>query len=390
MPKRVLSGMQPSGPLHIGNLLGALDNWIALQEDYQCFFFVADWHALSTNYEHTGGIREFSKNLVIDWLAAGIDPQRATVFVQSHVPHHAVLHLMLSMIVPIPWLERNPTYKEKQEQLTERDLSTYGFLGYPVLQAADILLYKPDFVPVGKDQLPHLELTREVARRFNSLYGAVFPEPKEHLTQFPKVPGTDGRKMSKSYGNTINLADTEPQVRQKLKTMVTDPARVRRSIPAIRTSVRFTTSTRSSPASPHRAAQPRMPHRRNRLHRLQEACGRSSGRHTGADLGGAGGPGQQPFAHRGDRGGRQPEGRRRGKGHASRSDRGHEDLAGRGDHSWGMKRLAIIVVLGGLSVGPVWAVDPPCVCIPLPSRRAAWKSGRISTGKTVRSSRSSG
>ena len=224
-----MSGMQPSGPLHIGNLLGALENWIELQNDYRCFFFVADWHALSTNYEDTSRIKEFSRELVIDWLAAGIDPQRSTVFIQSHVPHHAVLYLLLSMIVPIPWLERNPTYKEKQEQLGERDLTTYGFLGYPVLQAADILLYKPDFVPVGKDQLPHLELTREVARRFNSLYGPVFPEPKEHLTQFPKVPGTDGRKMSKSYGNTINLSDSEPVVRQKLKTMVTDPARVKRT-----------------------------------------------------------------------------------------------------------------------------------------------------------------
>ena len=231
MQKRVLSGMQPSGLLHIGNLLGALDNWIELQRDYQCFFFVADWHALSTNYEDTSRIKEFSRLLVIDWLAAGIDPEQSTVFVQSHVPQHAALHLMLSMIVPIPWLERNPTYKEKQEQLAERDLTTYGFLGYPVLQAADILLYKPDFVPVGKDQLPHLELTRELARRFNSLYGPVFPEPKEHLTQFPKVPGTDGRKMSKSYGNTINLSDTEPEVRQKLKTMVTDPARVKRTDP---------------------------------------------------------------------------------------------------------------------------------------------------------------
>lgn len=231
MRKRVLSGMQPSGLLHLGNLLGALDNWIALQKDYDCFFFVADWHALSTNYADTGRIKEFSRELIIDWLASGIDPRRSTVFVQSQVPDHAVLHLLLSMIVPVSWLERNPTYKEKQEQLSERDLSTYGFLGYPVLQAADILLYKPDFVPVGKDQLPHLELTRELARRFNSLYGPVFPEPQEHLTQFPKVLGTDGRKMSKSYGNTINLSDTEPVVRQKLKTMVTDPARVKRSDP---------------------------------------------------------------------------------------------------------------------------------------------------------------
>lgn len=229
--QRVLSGMQPSGLLHLGNWLGALDNWKTLQADYDCFFFVADWHALSTNYENTSRLREFSRELVIDWLAAGIDPTRSTVFVQSHVPDHAVLHLLLSMIVPLSWLERNPTYKEKQEEIKEKDLTTYGFLGYPVLQAADILIYKPDFVPVGKDQLPHLELTRELARRFNNLYKPVFPEPMEHLTKFPKVMGTDGRKMSKSYGNTINLSDTEPVVRQKLKTMVTDPARVRRTDP---------------------------------------------------------------------------------------------------------------------------------------------------------------
>ncbi len=230
--KRVLSGMQPSGLMHLGNYLGALENWKALQEDYECFFFVADWHALSTNYADTSRIREFVRELLIDWLAAGIDPKRSTIFIQSHIPEHAVLHLLLSMMVPVSWLERNPTYKEKQDEIKEKDLSTYGFLGYPVLQAADILLYKPDFVPVGKDQLPHLELTRELARRFNDIYKkSVFPEPKEHLTKFPKVLGTDGRKMSKSYGNTINLSDAEPVVRQKLKTMVTDPARVRRTDP---------------------------------------------------------------------------------------------------------------------------------------------------------------
>ena len=229
--RRVLSGMQPSGLLHLGNWLGALDNWKTLQEQYDCFFFVADWHALSTNYADTSHIREFVHEMLIDWLAAGIDPARSTVFIQSHVPDHAVLHLLFSMIIPISWLERNPTYKEKQEEIKERDLGTYGFLGYPVLQAADILIYKPDYVPVGKDQLPHLELTRELARRFNSLYRPVFSEPQELLTKFPKVLGTDGRKMSKSYGNTINLSDPEPVVRQKLKTMVTDPARVRRHDP---------------------------------------------------------------------------------------------------------------------------------------------------------------
>ncbi|UCH91066.1 MAG: tryptophan--tRNA ligase [Nitrospirota bacterium] len=229
MTTRVLSGMQPSGLMHLGNLLGALENWKTLQVQHECFFFVADWHALSTNYADTSRLKEFTHELLIDWLAAGIDPNRATVFIQSQVPEHAILHLLLSMIIPIPWLERNPTYKEKQEAITEKDLTTYGFLGYPVLQAADILLYKPDLVPVGKDQLPHLELTREVGRRFNSLYTTVFPEPKEYLTKFPKVLGVDGRKMSKSYHNTINLSDTEPEVRQKLKTMVTDPARVRRT-----------------------------------------------------------------------------------------------------------------------------------------------------------------
>ena len=229
MASRVLSGMQPSGLMHLGNLLGALENWKTLQAEHDCFFFVADWHALSTNYADTSRLKEFSQELLIDWLAAGIDPNRATVFLQSHVPEHAILHLLFSMIIPIPWLERNPTYKEKQDEIKEKDLSTYGFLGYPVLQAADILLYKPDLVPVGKDQHPHLELTREVGRRFNSLYTPVFPEPKEYLTKFPKVLGIDGRKMSKSYHNTINLSDTEPTVRQKLKTMVTDPARVRRT-----------------------------------------------------------------------------------------------------------------------------------------------------------------
>ena len=229
--KRVLSGMQPSGLLHLGNLLGALENWKALQDQYDCFFFIADWHALSTNYADTSRIREFVHEMLVDWLAVGIDPNKATIFVQSSNPDHAILHLLLSMITPIPWLERNPTYKEKQEQIADRDLATYGFLGYPVLQAGDILLYKADFVPVGKDQLPHLALTRELARRFNSLYKGVFREPQELLTSFPKVLGTDGRKMSKSYGNTINLSDTEPVLRQKLKTMVTDPARVRRTDP---------------------------------------------------------------------------------------------------------------------------------------------------------------
>lgn len=220
--KRVLSGMQPSGLLHLGNYLGALENWKGLQNEFECYFFVADWHALSTNYADTGRIREFVRELLIDWLAAGIDPAKATVFVQSRIPEHAVLHLLLSMITPVSWLERNPTYKEKREEMKERDLSTYGFLGYPVLQAADILIYKPDFVPVGKDQLPHLELTRELARRFNSLYKPVFPEPLEQLTKFPKVLGTDGRKMSKSYGNTIDIFGDEKETRKRIMSIVTD------------------------------------------------------------------------------------------------------------------------------------------------------------------------
>ena len=197
--KRMLSGMQPSGRLHLGNLLGALDNWIKYQRDYDAYFFVADWHALSTNYADTQKIREYVHEMLIDWLSAGIDPEKCTVFIQSRLPEHAVLHLLLSMITPVPWLERNPTYKEKIDELRERDLTTYGFLGYPVLQSADILIYKADVVPVGVDQLPHLELTRELARRFNNLYKTVFPEPHPLLTEVPKLLGTDGRKMSKSY-----------------------------------------------------------------------------------------------------------------------------------------------------------------------------------------------
>ena len=229
MPTRVLSGMQPSGVLHLGNLLGALDNFIRLQAEHECFYFIADWHALSTNFEDTSKIRFYVREMLLDWLAAGLDPDRSTLFIQSRVPEHAVLHLLLSMITPVPWLERNPTYKEKQENLEGRDLSTFGFLGYPVLQAADILLYKGDLVPVGVDQLPHLELTREITRRFNHLYKPIFPEPQALLTETPKIPGTDGRKMSKSYNNTINLSDSEATVRSKLKTMVTDPARIRRT-----------------------------------------------------------------------------------------------------------------------------------------------------------------
>jgi tryptophanyl-tRNA synthetase len=233
--KRVLSGMRSTGKLHLGNYVGALQNWVGMQDQYECFFFVADWHALTTDYADTSRVKENSIDVLLDWLAAGLDPERCTMFIQSHVPQHAELHLLFSMITPLGWLERVPTYKEQRENITEKDLSTYGFLGYPVLQAADILIYKGDLVPVGEDQVPHVELTREIARRFNMFYKRngveVLPEPQPLLTRTPKLPGTDGRKMSKSYGNTIMLTDPEPVVRQKLKTMVTDPARVRRTDP---------------------------------------------------------------------------------------------------------------------------------------------------------------
>jgi tryptophanyl-tRNA synthetase len=232
--KRVLSGMRSTGRLHLGNYVGALQNWVSMQDHYECFFFIADWHALTTDYADTSKVKENSVEVLLDWLAAGLDPERCTMFIQSHVPQHAELHLLFSMITPLGWLERVPTYKEQRENIAEKDLSTYGFLGYPVLQAADILIYKGDFVPVGEDQVPHVELTREIARRFNQFYGKsapVFPEPQPLLTPAAKLPGTDGRKMSKSYGNTVMLTDPESVVRQKLKTMVTDPARVRRSDP---------------------------------------------------------------------------------------------------------------------------------------------------------------
>src|SRR5215469_5983256 len=232
--KRVLSGMRPTGKLHLGNYVGALQNWVGMQDAYECYFCVVDWHALTTDYANTSKVKENSLEVVFDWLAAGLDPERSVIFMQSHVRAHAELHLLLSMITPLGWLERVPTYKEQRENITDKDLGTYGFLGYPVLQAADILVYKGDVVPVGEDQAAHIELTREITRRFNGFYGTakpVFPEPATLLTPAKKLPGTDGRKMSKSYGNTIMLADPEPLVRQKLKTMVTDPARVRRSDP---------------------------------------------------------------------------------------------------------------------------------------------------------------
>jgi tryptophanyl-tRNA synthetase len=225
--------MRPTGKLHLGNYVGALQNWVGMQDQYECYFCVVDWHALTTDYADTSHIKENSLEVAYDWLAAGLDPAKSALFLQSHVAAHAELHLLLSMITPLGWLERVPTYKEQRENIKDKDLGTYGFFGYPVLMASDILVYRANVVPVGEDQVAHVELARELARRFNSMYGksGVFPEPQTLLTPAAKLPGTDGRKMSKSYGNTIMLADPEPVIRQKLKTMVTDPARVRRSDP---------------------------------------------------------------------------------------------------------------------------------------------------------------
>ncbi|HZS31963.1 MAG TPA: tryptophan--tRNA ligase [Methylomirabilota bacterium] len=227
---RVLSGMRPTGRLHLGNYLGALENWVRLQGDHDCFYFVADWHALTTGIPAKGEIAQNTLEMAADWLGAGLDPERSTLFVQSLVPEHAELHLLFSMLTPVSWLERVPTYKEMVEQLGIQSPS-YGLLGYPLLQAADILIYRPQYVPVGVDQAPHIELTREVARRFNHLFGPVLVEPEIKLTAIPKVPGTDGRKMSKSYDNAIYLADPPEVTVPKIKTMVTDPARKRRSDP---------------------------------------------------------------------------------------------------------------------------------------------------------------
>lgn len=229
MKERVLSGMQSSGKLHLGNLVGALQNWVRLQDTYDCYYFVADWHALTTGYENPSGLHESAEDLLINFLAAGLNPDKCTIFIQSRILEHAELHLLLSMITPVGWLERVPSYKEKQQELKDRDLTNYGFLGYPLLQTADIIIYRAQHVPVGVDQVPHLEISREIARRFNNLYGEVFPEPEALLTEFPKVPGVDGRKMSKSYDNAVYLSDTPAVVEQKLKTMTTDPARIKRT-----------------------------------------------------------------------------------------------------------------------------------------------------------------
>ncbi len=227
--ERVLSGMQSSGRVHLGNLVGALSNWVKLQDRYDCYYFVADWHSLTTGYADPSTIKESTKDLLINFLAVGLDPEKCTIFIQSRVLEHAELHLLLSMITPLGWLERVPTYKEKQQELKDRDLSNYGFLGYPLLQTADIIIYRAKYVPVGIDQVPHLEISREIARRFNYLYREIFPEPEALLTEFPKVVGVDGRKMSKSYENAIYLSDSPKEVEQKIRTMMTDPARVKRT-----------------------------------------------------------------------------------------------------------------------------------------------------------------
>ncbi len=235
LKKRVLSGMRPTGKLHLGNYMGALHNWVRLQHEYECFFFVADIHALTTDYADPSAIKENVRQMTLDFLAAGLNPEVCVIFVQSKVKQHTELHTLLSMMTPLGWLERVPSYKDQQENITGRDLTTYGFLGYPLLQSADILLYGAPggslHVPVGADQVAHVEITREVARRFNSLYSDLLREPQVLLTPTPKLPGTDGRKMSKSYGNFILLTDPEAEIRKKLKPMVTDPARVRRSDP---------------------------------------------------------------------------------------------------------------------------------------------------------------
>jgi tryptophanyl-tRNA synthetase len=227
--QRVLSGIQPSGKLHIGNLVGALQNWVKLQEQYECYYFIADWHALTSQYADTSQLKENIKDVLVNCLAAGLNPNKVTIFQQSRVLEHAELHVLLSMITPLGWLERVPSFKEKQEAVTDKDLNTYGFLGYPLLMSADILIYRANYVPVGVDQVPHLEITREIARRFNNFYGEVLPEPEALLTEFPKVPGIDGRKMSKTYNNCIYLSDQPKDVEQKIKTMPTDPQRIKRT-----------------------------------------------------------------------------------------------------------------------------------------------------------------
>jgi len=226
--ERVLSGMRPTGKLHLGHLEGVLKSYVKMQEEYETYYMVADWHALTTDYEKPFDVASNTLEMYIDWLSVGIDPKKATMFIQSEIKEHAELYLLLGLLTPVPWLERNPTYKEQKKEIKEKDLSTYGFLGYPVLQAADILVYNAHKVPIGEDQRPHLELTREIARRFNFLYGQFFNEPQEILTPVPKLPGIDGRKMSKSYNNAIFLSDNEKEVGKKVKMMFTDPLKIKK------------------------------------------------------------------------------------------------------------------------------------------------------------------
>ncbi|MBF0503909.1 MAG: tryptophan--tRNA ligase [Candidatus Omnitrophica bacterium] len=232
MKKKIFSAMRPTGKLHLGHLLGALKNWVSLQEEYQCIFSIADWHALMSEYENSRPLRSYGIDMALDWMACGIDPEKSIIYVQSDVSEHLELQMFLSCLTPLGWLERNPTYKEQLREITSRDLQTYAFLGYPVLQAADILLYKADAVPIGEDQLPHLELCREIARRFNSIYKKeVFNDCRAILTETPRLLGLDNRKMSKSYGNTINLSDSEEQVETQVVSMITDPKRIRKTDP---------------------------------------------------------------------------------------------------------------------------------------------------------------
>ena len=229
--KRIVSGMRPTGRIHLGHVHGALNNWRSLQRDYQCFYFIADWHALTSEYEHPEIIKQTIKDILIDWIAIGLRPEQSVIFVQSSIKEHSELHLILSMFTPLPWLERNPTYKEQLKEMAQRDLYTYGFLGYPVLQAADILMYKANGVPVGEDQSAHIELTREIARRFNHLYSKVFPLPETLLTPEAKILGTDRRKMSNSYKNAIFISDREEVIKKTVADMITDPQRARKSDP---------------------------------------------------------------------------------------------------------------------------------------------------------------
>ncbi len=231
--KIVLSGMRPTGPLHLGHLAGALRNWLKFQEQYECYYTIVTWHALSSEYQNSKAIKDYTFEVAVDWLSTGLDPEKSVLFVQSDIKEHAELHLLLSMVIPLPWLQRIPTFKEMQRELPDKDLNTYGFLGYPVLQAADILIYKADAVPVGEDQAFHLEFAREVTRRFNRLFGNIFPEPQTFLTEVSKLAGTDGRKMSKSYGNAILLKDSPEVIRQKISTMKTDIRRKRRTDPGV-------------------------------------------------------------------------------------------------------------------------------------------------------------